>query len=97
MGIEVGSVESSSGDINLNEAGGNITQIKSSGQIDLSMFKMFLQENGELEKYKEKLESLETALKNKDIKRVKVILGFLTKVAEAATIRWLSTTLVRFF
>lgn len=92
MAINVGDI-STCGDLNLNDAGRDITQVLNNNFCDLEQLRTLLK-NDDLS---DKIDVLETSLKNKDNDKVSSIIKYLFKVADGAMSKYIATVLIKNF
>lgn len=83
-----------SGDVNILDAGRDVTQTIQK-TLDIEHLKSVFKEQDLLEKYAEKIDALETALKNKEVDKSSQLIKFLVDVGKSAATRWLANCLIK--
>ena len=82
------------GDVNILDAGRDVTQTIQK-TLDIEHLKSIFQEQKLLEEYAEKIDALETALKNKEVEKSSQLIDFLVGVGKSAATRWLANCLIK--
>lgn len=82
------------GDVNILDAGRDVTQTIQK-TLDIEHLKSIFQEQQLLEEYAEKIDALDTALKNKELDKSSKLIEFLVGVGKSAATRWLATCLIK--
>ena len=94
MPITIGDLNASSGDVNINEAGRDVTQTIQK-TLDIEHLRSIFEEKQLLSEHGEKIDALETALKNKNVDSASKLIQFLMKVGEAAASKWIVSCLMK--